>query len=108
MGTNYRMTRQLCEHCGNTQELHIGKASAGWVFALRVYPDNPLLPHDLNDWRKLWNRDGVIITTEYGERILPDEMDRRVAERREYGLRRHTHLGGLPVSSYDLVDLEFS
>lgn len=38
MGTNYYLHSQdPCEHCGRSYpELHIGKSSAGWVFALHV------------------------------------------------------------------------
>ena len=40
MGTNYYFGEPPCAHCGAVPErLHVGKASAGWVFALHVIPD---------------------------------------------------------------------
>jgi len=42
MGTNYYLTENECPHCGRSggEFLHIGKLSAGWLFALRVYPED--------------------------------------------------------------------
>jgi hypothetical protein len=42
MGTNYyvRDYSEYCEHCGRgMKEIHLGKSSAAWCFALHVYPE---------------------------------------------------------------------
>jgi hypothetical protein len=39
MGTNYYLRQPPCPYCNNTPvQLHIGKSSSGWNFALRIYP----------------------------------------------------------------------
>ena len=50
MGTNYYWYEsEDCPHCHRSGERkHIGKSSAGWVFALHVYPDEGIT--DLSDW----------------------------------------------------------
>ena len=66
MGTNYYWTAKECEapceHCAGAEELHIGKSSGGWVFALHIYPSRGIF--DLSDWAKLWTTG--IIKDEYG------------------------------------------
>jgi hypothetical protein len=42
MGTNYyvRDYSEYCEHCGRgMKEIHLGKSSAAWCFALHIYPE---------------------------------------------------------------------
>lgn len=50
MGTNYYWhSEPPCPTCGHANEpKHIGKSSAGWVFALHVYPEEGI--NDLSDW----------------------------------------------------------
>lgn len=129
MGTNYYLKGSRCEHCGRgSGDLHIGKSSAGWTFALRVY-----LPYDgepnwqtqdfdksihsissLDDWRPLFERFGII--NEYGEDVSVADMLRTITERSHpngllrrdgrdnTGLLRATLTDG----TYDLVPTEFS
>jgi hypothetical protein len=82
MGTNYYAKRNTCPHCkrcDEVDELHIGKSSGGWVFTLHVIPEEGLT--NLSDWLILLEREGVIITNEYGESIAPKEMHRIIVER---------------------------
>lgn len=102
MGTNFylhSLPAQPCPHCGHVPEhveLHIGKSSAGWFFALRVYPliDNPtdgtnpderLVPfgvnaiNELDDWRPLFEK--FEIRDEYGRTITAAEMISWITER---------------------------
>jgi len=64
MGTNYYTTAEPpCEKCGRgSEQLHIGKSSAGWKFLFAPYPE-----HGLTSWRAwqtfLTNR---VIQDEYG------------------------------------------
>jgi hypothetical protein len=69
MGTNYYLVEQeeKCPHCGRADEgkrLHIGKSSAGWVFALHVIPEEGL--NCLLDWERKFQEPGWKILDEYG------------------------------------------
>jgi len=72
MGTNYYLVPQPpCPHCGRPYESrHIGKSSAGWCFALHVYPDEGIC--NLEDWRREW--DGKQIIDGYGREITAPEL----------------------------------
>jgi len=85
MGTNYfwHSPATTCDmgHVHPGQRIHIGKSSAGWCFALHVYPKGlelglifnvPILK--LSDWRVLWEFDGSFIENEYGACVKPEEM----------------------------------
>lgn len=59
MGTNYYHVSEPCEYCGRSDmSLHIGKSSAGWCFALHVYPESG--PENLQDWIERWLKGGSI------------------------------------------------
>ena len=79
MGTNFYLHTAVCPTCGRGEYRHIGKSSAGWVFALHVYPEDDI--HDLPDWERLWTQPGAVIKNEYGEVITPKEMKSRITER---------------------------
>ena len=68
MGTNYYLIEQPpCIRCGREYEArHIGKSSAGWVFALRIYPDEGI--NTLEDWKPLLEKG--VIKNEYDE-VIP-------------------------------------
>jgi len=73
MGTNYCLHTDPCEHCGTILEpLHIGKSSAGWVFALRVYPERGL--NTLEDWLTLLTKNATYILDEYSEDVTLAEL----------------------------------
>lgn len=76
MGTNYYYEPTAvkpCSECGRgfeTERLHIGKSSAGWVFSLCIYPDRNI--NTLEDWKRVWASGGQI-RDEYGEFVpIPD------------------------------------
>lgn len=130
MGTNYYLVQQTpCECCGRPYEdLHIGKSSWGWCFALRVHPDLGIV--DLDDWRKLWA--GRRVRDEYGTDIPIEEMEQIIIDRRSTrggpptadwlrqnsavpgpnGLIRHRidgqHCIGHGEGTWDLIQGEFS
>lgn len=136
MGTNFYLRQPVCPHCGNAAgaDLHIGKASGGWNFGLRIYPlvdgkqDDRLKSFgvesicELVDWLPLFER--FPIFDEYDRPVDPAEMRRWIAERSHPNglLSRLTagreHMG--PYSSftrgdtfagkgtYDLCNYEFS
>jgi len=73
MGTNYHLEMERCPHCGKPrEELHIGKSSAGWVFALHIYPDRGV--HDFPDWIDLFANPNNVIMDEYGKALKPEEF----------------------------------
>lgn len=77
MGTNYYMIEGTCPHCGRGGgEKHIGKCSAGWCFALHVYPDEGI--NTLDDWRERW--EGHLIVDEYGDAVDHAWMLRTITE----------------------------
>lgn len=80
MGTNYYLERDVCPHCGRSDErLHIGKSSAGWCFSLHVDPDEGV--NNLDDWKALWSAPNARIVDEYGREKSPDEMLETITER---------------------------
>lgn len=81
MGTNYYLQQQPpCACCGKAGEpLHIGKSSGGWCFSLHVIPEQGI--HDLEDWRRLWGKEGATILDEYDQTITKDEMDSIITDR---------------------------
>lgn len=89
MGTNYYMKRSTGAgrpvdsfegtELENTPLLHIGKASAGWRFALHVYPERRI--RDLRDWTKLWDEPGTKIYNEYGGEVSASDLIRIIVSR---------------------------
>lgn len=118
MGTNYfyeRASSEPCPTCDHEQDssrLHIGKSSAGWVFALHVIPAEGL--NSLDDWEALWNRPGGQIRDEYGEHVSPEAMQRIIRERTplpkqsQYGPRRDPDRSKHGPGTWDLHTHEFS
>lgn len=54
MGTNYYLISTVdLPPCFERPQIHIGKSSGGWCFALHVYPNSARLPHDLSQWMDL-------------------------------------------------------
>jgi hypothetical protein len=87
MGTNYYwlspVEQDTCAHCGRgdpREQLHIGKSSVGWCFALHVIPQRGI--NTLEDWKRLFNQPGSAIEDEYGHRYDPAFMMRIITERR--------------------------
>jgi hypothetical protein len=91
MGTNYNWyaSADPCKACGReASPRHIGKSSAGWVFALHVYPDVDI--QDLEAWKTVWARGRI--EDEYGRVIDPKDMERIVTQRSA----RNGKLAGTP------------
>jgi hypothetical protein len=92
MGTNYYLRTTPCPTCGHSpNDLHIGKSSVGWYFALRVYPDvdgcdaERLKPFDvkqireLDDWRPLFEKFPVF--DEYEHPVTVEDLLKEITER---------------------------
>lgn len=83
MGTNYYLEEDRCLHCDRAERLHIGKSSAGWVFALHVIPDEGI--NSLEDWEERWSRPNVRIVDEYNRDLTPAEMMLCITTRSGHG-----------------------
>lgn len=81
MGTNYYVeVKEPCHCCGKgkvTNQVHIGKSSAGWCFALHVIPERDI--NSLEDWKKYLK--GKKIVDEYGKRVPHVELLSIITER---------------------------
>lgn len=62
--------------------LHIGKSSAGWHFALCVYPVIGI--KNLDDWKKLWESKDCKLFTEDDEEITPKEALKYIINRKPW------------------------
>ena len=87
MGTNYYLEVPRCPTCGSGEDLHIGKSSMGWVFALHVYPEEGI--HDLSDWVEKWKTGKI--ENEYGDGVPADEMERIITKRLREKLPKSPH-----------------
>lgn len=89
MGTNYYyVPKAPCGTCQREFERrHIGKSSAGWVFALHVYPDESI--HDLDQWLGLFNEPNSAIYDEYNQRLTPVQMLNVIMNRYRLGDKEH-------------------
>lgn len=113
MGTNYYLEEKPpCESCGRPFErLHIGKSSAGWVFALHVIPGEI---DSLKDWQLRWVKPGVRIVDEYGRQFSPEDMlliitaRLRGDDRLMRSVPGKGHCVGHGDGTWDLIDGEFS
>ena len=111
MGTNYEVATKACPTCGHYEILHIGKSSGGWCFALHVFPGQSHLPQNLEDWKRLWEQEGNVITNEYGEQLTPRQMEGIVLREKWVGaetFRRRDDCVAHGDGLYDLIEGEFS
>lgn len=119
MGTNYYLIYGKEENVNTVailrpvDELHIGKSSAGWAFALRVYPEKDI--NGLDDWMKLFCRTDAKIYDEY-ERAVPEEEMLSIITNRQIHWKKpllhHESHGesrcvSPPGADYDLMFYEF-
>jgi hypothetical protein len=130
MGTNYYLHSDICPHCHKpTEVLHIGKSSAGWCFALHVYPDDQI--KSFEDWLSWFSKPNSKIVNEYDDIVSIDYMIETItcrswplrnketgwyednhAEPGSKGLARHRvdgrHCIGHGDGTYDLLVGDFS
>lgn len=79
MGTNYYVYITSEDATKDAEELHIGKSSSGWVFSLRVYPDQGI--RTLYDWLPVLLDSQNTIRDEYAHNITSAEMLRTISAR---------------------------
>jgi hypothetical protein len=86
MGTNYYEIIDCCDKCGRgSEDIHIGKSSAGWTFSLHIIPSV-----GLNSWKD-WKRrlKSSVIKDEYGNVITLKELDALIKFKRKYKDEAH-------------------
>lgn len=124
MGTNYyaRIGPERCEACGReTERIHLGKSSAGWLFSFRHQPDHYV---DFPSFCAFLKRADVTVTDEYGDTVTPEELIRWIDEKQKApGAHRHANIEpprgvsaatmkrDYPVTTidgYEFCDYEFS
>lgn len=81
MGTNYYYYYNVCECCGRSDILHIGKSSCGWVFSLHILPELDI--NDLDDWINLFNTENSYIKDENDILISSTDMLDIITNREE-------------------------
>lgn len=83
MGTNYFYVNP-CHHCGHAEEVHIGKSSGGWCFALQYLPEKGLI--DWPQWKfyleeMLKQKPDSYIKDEYDRVVTLHELEKTVTDR---------------------------
>jgi hypothetical protein len=77
MGTNYHY--HVRGEAPGDEGRHIGKSSAGWCFALHVYPDEGI--KTLEDWKKLFSALGSRIENENEAEVTVEDMLKIITDR---------------------------
>lgn len=113
MSTNYYIQGDVCPHCNHRPDnLHIGKSSIGWMFSLRVYPEQGI--NNIFDWLPRLKQDTIV--DEYGKTLSFEQMVDIIARRRPHTqnvnpLQRHEidgrHCVGHGEGTYDYIVGEF-
>ncbi len=84
MGTNYyaRKMENVCSHCGRgdtVEQLHVGKSSGGWCFALHVIPERGL--NSLEDWKAYLQQNCIALYSDSDIMIEHHELIKIITER---------------------------
>lgn len=101
MGTNYYVKSSACHHCGHRPEaIHIGKSSAGWVFALNTHPEMGI--NNIADWLAyLADKE---ITDEYGGDVSLGKLIETICGRKGEMRRSHDARRGEGTWDYHCGD----
>lgn len=78
MGTNFYAIYNKCEHCGRSDEMHLGKQSAGWRFTFQSIERYDLKLTTARGWFAFLQQPGTFIEDEYGNKYTFDEFKKRV------------------------------
>ena len=108
MGTNYYVNTpscpNACEHCSETERVHLGKSSAGWRFLFRAAPEWPR-----DEAFAHWVRRALSgsITDEYGRECDLTELLDLVYGKAD-GKAESPSVNAFTSSGHDFLDREFS
>lgn len=70
MGTNFYLRPK--NEISADNDIHIGKSSYGWRFALHYIPK---LAESIEQWQQLYNNPNYKIIDEYDSELSPDDLD---------------------------------
>lgn len=90
-----------------SDKIHVGKSSASWVYALRVFPDGVnfgpkgrIKIRNLEDWMELFLDPRVHVINEYNHRISVFNMIKIIAKRPRWERKKRT------AGAYEFYDEE--
>ena len=72
MGTNFDVRYNICEKCGNYDELHLGKSSVGWEFCFQGH--DFLKINSVKLWKDFIDKNKGKIFDEYNRKLTWDEI----------------------------------
>jgi len=107
MGTNYYAHTNFCSHCERYDEIHIGKSSFGWKFAIEIHE---FYYKSLKEFEEFIQKEDVEIWNSYGDKITPEEVFKMIDAK----AKSKSHFDAYPKEKYadcEEVDLhkgEFS
>lgn len=111
MGTNYYAHRDVCAHCGRSDEaMHIGKSSIGWPFLFHGIEDEGL--KDWPTWKAWLMSSGSEIRDESRTTVSVDDLEKLVVAKRRHAGEPHVtraYAGDARTADGDVVSWrEFS
>lgn len=99
MGTNYYLHYNVCESCGRSDSIHIGKCSAGWKFLFHWHHNI----RNVNEYKDRMKQPGAVIMDEYTEVISYDDFWKMVEEKQS----EDPHEEFSNIDGYDFVSADF-
>ena len=103
MGTNYRLKKDVCPHCGRAGEtLHIGKQSAGWAFIFSAAEG----PKSWAEWKALLATGQIV--DEYGEAVSLEQFEAMIEARKGGKVELFNSRDFLDAEGHPFHDGEFS
>lgn len=103
MGCNYYLISDPCKECGKESfRKHIGKASIGWQFHFRAYPEEGIFTY--KDWLIKINEPKFHIVDEYN-RILRVEEFIEIVVNKKHGMSPWNIHSQIPMSDKEKLYL---
>ena len=99
MGKNYYARINICECCGRYDEIHIGKSSFGWRFAVEI---NEEYYKTLDELNQFLNKENVKLVDEYGKELDPNSLFLLIEDKKD----DKCHFDDYPKDKY--ADDEFA
>ncbi len=107
MGTNYYYQTEICPHCKRSEELHIGKSSAGWVFLFQAHEDPEI--KSFQDYLNYFEKTPGKIMSEYKEEFSVSQFEEMINRLQSQDLRpRVGDRNWIDYYGYSFSDYNFS